>query len=857
MRALWSSVIAPLLEACRPSVVVEFGGVGEDLAEAIAQATHEYGGEVHAARQSASELHTAGAPDFALIHCEPSWYAVTERLDRLAGMARAEDSPFALTLIHGVDWPTGRRHGVLTAVEDFVNRGDNGLALVHIPGLGGTALLVAKEHLENEQADELTKLIEGWRFKPQALAQLAAVDAARVRNRLRLVELQSDLEAVRDGMATQASGEAIELRARVNELAARNAVLAEALARREAQLGVPESNGEVDVEGSADQSPIEQLEANARLDGVAEAWAPIPLDRRGILLGPDETVPAQEPEWLHAVVRATGSAGQLSLCLWSLIARSDRKLRLTLVTDDETTEEITRLVSAIEAAEPAVNVVEGKMSDDSCWRMLVDAPVTFGHGAIHSLFTAAAEAPLRPTAAVSAGSLGTPPWAGLDAPALLLAGTVHDGPSVADLAASCVILPPGVPTGEPELVALGAVVEQPGATRLGSLPMPLRWLDDAFSDEQALAAAIREWVGEPLSVAYVLPGLPPEGSGGSHSIFQEALALRSYGVPVRVAVGSEFAEDATRLYAAAKDLIVGYDSPQALAAALEGFDVVVATEAPSARLVDEHVRRHPDVFGAYYVQDYEPLFSPGEESRADMALLSYRHAEDLLLFAKTHWIANVVNAAHCLPVAKVDPSLDTEVFHAGDRRRGTDTPVRVLAMIRPRTPRRRPLETLRALARIKRLLGYRVECLSFGCSIEQFDQLQERVDPQAIEHLGILGREEVAEVLRSCDLFLDLSTYQAFGRTGLEAMACGAVPILPGVGGTREFAVDGSNSLLLDDTSDEDAVVTAVEELIGDPERVARMRASGVEAVRSFSITRAALSQYACFATHMATRRRS
>ena len=531
MRALWSPVIVPLLEACRPSVVVEFGGVGEDLAEALAQATHEYRSEVHAVRNSASELDTVAAPDFALIHCEPSWCAITERLDCLAGMARAEDAPLALTLIHGVDWPTGRRDGVLTAVEDFVNRGDNGLGLVHIPGLGGTALLVAKEHLESEQADELTKLIEGWRFKPQALAQLAAVDAARVRDRVRLIELQSELEAVRGGMATQASGEATELRARVDELAARNAVLAEALARREAQLSVPESNGEVDVEGPSDLSPIEQLEANAHLDGVAETWAPIPLDRRGILLGPDEKGPAQEPEWLHAVVWATGSADQLSLCLWSLLARADRKLRLTLVTSDETTEEITRLVSAIAAAEPAVSVVEGEVSDDSCWRMLMDTPVTFGHGAIRNLFTAAAKSPPKPTAAVSAGSLGIPPWAGPDAPALLLAGTVHDGPNVADLAASCVILPPGVPMGEPELVALGAVVERPGASRLGSLPTPLRWLDDAFGDEQTLAAAIREWVGEPLSVAYVLPGLPPEGSGGSHSIFQEALALRSCGSP--------------------------------------------------------------------------------------------------------------------------------------------------------------------------------------------------------------------------------------------------------------------------------------------------------------------------------------
>ena len=35
------------------------------------------------------------------------------------------------------------------------------------------------------------------------------------------------------------------------------------------------------------------------------------------------------------------------------------------------------------------------------------------------------------------------------------------------------------------------------------------------------------------------------------------------------------------------------------------------------------------------------------------------------------------------------------------------------------------------------------------------------------EVLGILNREEVAQVLREASLFIDASTYQAFGRTGL------------------------------------------------------------------------------------------
>ncbi len=70
---------------------------------------------------------------------------------------------------------------------------------------------------------------------------------------------------------------------------------------------------------------------------------------------------------------------------------------------------------------------------------------------------------------------------------------------------------------------------------------------------------------------------------------------------------------------------------------------------------------------AYYVQDYEPLFAAPESSRSDRALLSYRAIPDLLLFAKTDWLCHLVSALHGVPVAKVAPSLDRELFHPGGR----------------------------------------------------------------------------------------------------------------------------------------------------------------------------------------------
>jgi hypothetical protein len=274
------------------------------------------------------------------------------------------------------------------------------------------------------------------------------------------------------------------------------------------------------------------------------------------------------------------------------------------------------------------------------------------------------------------------------------------------------------------------------------------------------------------------------------------------------------------------------------------------------------MRERPGLTCAYYVQDYEPLFAAPESSRADRALLSYRAIPGQLLFAKTHWLAGLVSAAHGVPVAKVCPSLDRELFHArgrvggveldpepeglgGPRSAPTCRIPRVAAMIRPRTPRRRPVATLAALALVARALGEQVEIVTFGCDAQAFARLDAPV-VAGIQHLGLLSRPAVADLMRGCDVFLDGSAYQAFGRTGLEAMACGAVPVLPGLGGVHEYAVHERNTLILED-GDPCEMAAAVIELVREPGHLRQMREAGLRTVRRFSVELAARSQLELF----------
>ena len=91
-------------------------------------------------------------------------------------------------------------------------------------------------------------------------------------------------------------------------------------------------------------------------------------------------------------------------------------------------------------------------------------------------------------------------------------------------------------------------------------------------------------------------------------------------------------------------------------------------------------------------------------------------------------------------------------------------------------------------------------------------------------------------------MFLDVSDYQAFGRTGLESMACGAIPVVPVLGGTSEFAVHGENAYVVDTRSD-DAIMEAVRHFVtlSDQDRN-KMRLNAMETAADFTVEKASLS---------------
>lgn len=359
-----------------------------------------------------------------------------------------------------------------------------------------------------------------------------------------------------------------------------------------------------------------------------------------------------------------------------------------------------------------------------------------------------------------------------------------------------------------------------------------------------------------MRIAFLLPSRP--GGGGVHSVVDESIELARLGLSVSLLVPEHTISSYDGAYPGLMSVLQVVPADAADPAAqlsVQQYDVVVATvyttvSSLAKRLGQMAVAERP--LAAYYVQDYEPFFEVPGTAAWEQAKASYEELSEMVLFAKTAWLQAQVTALHRRAVELVEPSLNQAIY-----RPLLGVPLskhRVLAaMVRPATPRRAPRRTVAALNRVAEIYGDEVAIHTFGCTQTDLEQHALRLDPRIGVH-GELRREDVAALLRRSSFFLDLSDYQAFGRTALEAMASGCVPIVPNLGGVREYATDGINALLLD-SADPESVKSTLDDAMGlAPSELAALRSAALAKAARYSVRRAALSIYDVLQRHVDAR---
>jgi GT2 family glycosyltransferase len=355
--------------------------------------------------------------------------------------------------------------------------------------------------------------------------------------------------------------------------------------------------------------------------------------------------------------------------------------------------------------------------------------------------------------------------------------------------------------------------------------------------------ARRDWIARGRErfagarLLFVLPVTLP--GGGANVVIDEALAMRAMGVEVGIFNLLTNRAEFERAYPH-MPLPVHYGQPEDLGDLSSDYDAVIATFntsvewlAPLSDLADPPVR-------GYYVQGFEPLIYPQHLPGYQRALQSYTLFPDLVRFTKTEWTRRQVLEHTGADSTVVGPSVNIDLFRprpAGTELR-SEAPLRIAAMVRPNSPYRAPHVTMRVLQRAARRYGDAIEIVLFGTTLDdpELARLPHRF-PWRLA--GVLSQRQVASLLASVDIFCDFSSHQAMGLTALEAMACGAVTIVPRHGGAVEFTRHNTNGLVID-TSSVGACWRALRRLIERPDLRQRLQERAIADVCELFPERAA-----------------
>jgi len=122
--------------------------------------------------------------------------------------------------------------------------------------------------------------------------------------------------------------------------------------------------------------------------------------------------------------------------------------------------------------------------------------------------------------------------------------------------------------------------------------------------------------------------------------------------------------------------------------------------------------------------------------------------------------------------------------------------------------------------------------------IISYGDLDSKQIPDFVNHYVSPSKEILVDLLNSVRIFCLPSIYEGFSLTTIEAMACGAVPVVTDCGGIREFIIDGYNGIIVP-VKDPQNMFSAVNRLTEDDILMRKLQENSNQAVRKYSLENA------------------
>ncbi len=313
-------------------------------------------------------------------------------------------------------------------------------------------------------------------------------------------------------------------------------------------------------------------------------------------------------------------------------------------------------------------------------------------------------------------------------------------------------------------------------------------------------------------VLYILPAISIYG--GVISVFQLVNELVLAGVPANIAVYGKIDEQFFRMFPIYFRPYIFPDMESMLADFPE-CSLVVATHwettFPAALIATLR-----QIECAYFVQDYEPdFFRPDEQEKQRYVAETYNLITHKIV--KSDWLENKLQMFSG-EVKKIPLGLNLDIFHDTGKPRNRQ----ILSFARPSSPRRN-FDMLKQVFAQLHQIDPSLELAIYGVGYENME-----FDFPFKDYGKIDSMTDMAKALNESLILLDCSTFQGFGRPGLEAMACGTAAIVTQEGGITEYAKHMHNCLLID-PEDLDGIVAGILKLVNDQELRERLIAQGTK----------------------------